>query len=566
MCERECTLLSQYGACVVVAAVCRNAATLSRVVQRGRRKGWGVAREPEDLVQMRRVLGGQLAAFREAAGLSQGQLAKATFRDRTSVAHIEKGRSRAEERFWKLVDDRCRAQGVLLAGFHAWEAARQDHEVRVREALLAEARAAAQAMRAVPTPPLVPETGQVDEPGSRAGATTTGVAEPAQVCSGTPQCPGWVGSLAAGVTAEGDDEAVGRLGKLLCGWVGAMNRRELLQLLGWATGTLATSPVVSGLNTDEQERLAYALASPNRVDQQVIDHIETIHRYCKQQDDALGARAVLDTVLAQQNLVQSLLADCPATRRPRLLSVYSNMSSSIAFYFFDLNEFDSAMRYGDQARAAAYDAGNTVLGIHALSCMSYFASWQRKIYAGLDFIAAARNLVSRAEDPLMRVCVAQRTATVYALDDQYGPCMAEFERAYNELASIDPVSVESPAYFYNEGFLASKKSECLLQLGKAEEAAVSARAGLATYDQSFVGSRAFCTLRLGQARLQSGEIDEAAQVVGTAAGLATQTRQARLVRELRMTRARMQPWQDAPAVKALDEQLTAYGLASVSAA
>ncbi|MGH4006244.1 MAG: helix-turn-helix transcriptional regulator, partial [Pseudonocardiaceae bacterium] len=76
-----------------------------------------MGREPEELVEMRRVLGAQLAAFRQSAGLTQGQLAKVTFRDRSTVAHIETGRSRADERFWTVADDRCGADGVLLAGF-----------------------------------------------------------------------------------------------------------------------------------------------------------------------------------------------------------------------------------------------------------------------------------------------------------------------------------------------------------------------------------------------------------------------------------------------------------------
>ncbi len=65
-------------------------------------------------------------------------------------------------------------------------------------------------------------------------------------------------------------------------------------------------------------------------------------------------------------------------------------------------------------------------------------------------------------------------------------------------------------------------------------------------------------------RVRGGEIDDAARVVGDAAGLAAKTRSARLVKELRTTRTQMQPWQDVQAVKILDDQLAAYGLASRS--
>ncbi|MGH3902897.1 MAG: hypothetical protein ACRDTE_01665, partial [Pseudonocardiaceae bacterium] len=80
-----------------------------------------------------------------------------------------------------------------------------------------------------------------------------------------------------------------------------------------------------------------------------------------------------------------------------------------------------------------------------------------------------------------------------------------------------------------------------------------------------VDGYAVCTLHLGNARLQSGEVDEAARLVGSAADLAARTRSARLVKELRTTRAHMQPWQNTHAVKTLDDQLAAYGLVTTSA-
>ncbi|MCA1675903.1 MAG: helix-turn-helix domain-containing protein, partial [Actinobacteria bacterium] len=193
-----------------------------------------MVQEPDELVEMRRVLGEQLAAFRQAAGLNQGELGRATFCDRTSVAHIEKARSRGDERFWKLADERCGAEGVLLAGFRAWETARQDHEVRVRETLLAQARAKLEVMQASTAPGLSPDadrSGRRDVVDGAAGSRI-----PVTGCAGLSACLRFAGSLREEVAAEGDDEVVGRLVKILCGLVDEVNRRKLLQLLGWATG------------------------------------------------------------------------------------------------------------------------------------------------------------------------------------------------------------------------------------------------------------------------------------------------------------------------------------------
>jgi transcriptional regulator with XRE-family HTH domain/tetratricopeptide (TPR) repeat protein len=488
-----------------------------------------MAREPEELVAMRRALGAQLAVFRQAAGLTQGQLAKAAFCDRSTVAHIEKGRSRGDERFWTVADECCGANGVLLAGFHAWVAAKHDHEVQIREEQLGQARAKAESLRATAAPQLLRE------------AELT--------------------CMAGEVANDGGDQVTEQLVRLLCRLVGAMNRRELLQLLGWA-GTVFASSAVRDLDAEEQERLARAIVSPSRVDERVIGHIDAMFRHCQRQEDALGSRAVLPTVLGQSNLVRDLLAECPDNLRSRLLSVYSDMSTSIGYYFFELNDTGSAKSYHEQARTAAHDAGSVELSIYALCEWSYTASWQGQASAGLDLAAAAQSLVGKTQDPLMSVGTAQRAATAYAFDGQYKEYMVEIEKARNGLASAGQLSPESPLYFYNEGYLASHESECLLRLGRPKEAVVSASAALASYDKSFVDGYAVCTLHLGNAHLQSVEIDEAARVVGDAAGLAVQTRSARLIKELHATRARMQPWQGTQAVSVLDDQLAACGLAS----
>lgn len=525
-----------------------------------------MTREPDELVEMRRVLGAQLAAYRQAAELSQGQLAIAAMVDRTTVAHIEKGRSRADERFWKIADERCRADGALLAGFHTWEAAKQDHEVRTREAQLADARAKAEALRA----PLAAQLfGEAAGPGGAEALTnsaTAGGTELIEGLAGPLAHLSWVGSLAGDVPGAVPDEIIGQLARLLCEWVGAMNRRELIQLLRRAAGTAAAASVLGNLNTDEQERLARAIITPNRVDMRVIDHINEMFQYCKLQEDALGSRAVLPIALGQRDLVSDLLTECPANLKPQLLSTYSNISTSIGYYFFELNDVESARYYHEQARAAAHEADNTELAIYALCEWSYTESWHSKIPTGIDLAVVAQSLLSKTEDPLMRVGAAQRAATAYAFDGQYEACMAELERARTSLdASAGQASPESPAYFFNEGYLTSHKSECLLRLGKPQEAAASANTGLMLYDKSFVDGYAVCILHLGNAHLQSGEVDEAARLVGSAAGLAAQTRSARLIKELRTTRASMQPWQSTQAVKTLDDQLATYGLVTSSA-
>ena len=109
-----------------------------------------MAREPEAISELRRALGVQLATFRLAADLTQGQLARVAFCDRTTLVHIEKGRARADERFWRAVDGPCAADGALLGAFLELETAKAEHEHREREQRLAAVRAKAAKLRARP--------------------------------------------------------------------------------------------------------------------------------------------------------------------------------------------------------------------------------------------------------------------------------------------------------------------------------------------------------------------------------------------------------------------------------
>lgn len=218
------------------------------------------------------------------------------------------------------------------------------------------------------------------------------------------------------------------------------------------------------------------------------------------------------------------------------------------------------MHYCDEARAAAQEARNTELSIYALCMMSYFAAQHGKPHAAIDYAAAAQGMIRRTDDVLLRVCIAERAASAYAVDGQYKECMIEFDRAYAALAlPTSQRSPDSPVYWFNEGLIASKQSDCLLRLNKPKEAAASAERGLQLFDTTRLRAVACCNLRLGTARLLCGEIEEAARLIGEGALLATKNRSARLTSEVRAARGRLQPWHDTTAVRELDERMWGMG-------
>ncbi len=71
----------------------------------------------DELTQARKGLGKRLAAWREAAGLTQARLAQRMGYSRSAVANVEIGRQNIPRSFWQNADRELGAAGSLLAAF-----------------------------------------------------------------------------------------------------------------------------------------------------------------------------------------------------------------------------------------------------------------------------------------------------------------------------------------------------------------------------------------------------------------------------------------------------------------
>jgi hypothetical protein len=69
-------------------------------------------------------------------------------------------------------------------------------------------------------------------------------------------------------------------------------------------------------------------------------------------------------------------------------------------------------------------------------------------------------------------------------------------------------------------------------------------------------------LDLSAAHVQAGDIDEGTAMLASVGDFISQNRADRLVKRVRNIRATLEPWQDTPPVKQLDDQLHGSGLYS----
>ncbi|MGH3849495.1 MAG: helix-turn-helix domain-containing protein, partial [Pseudonocardiaceae bacterium] len=472
-----------------------------------------------------------LATYRNAAGVSQPDLARALGRTRTTISKVEHGTRGMPEKQWKITDDVCRAEGALIAEYTTLAQAEQDYRGRCRAYQRQTRQAAAQtgldALRASPAP-------------------SRGARERGQVggCSAWPETMGVGSELAEELMRE----VVATLARTL-------GRRDALRVARWALGAMS----LSSLDTDEHTRTAQALAFPRRVDSRVVTNLATTLAYCMRQEDTLGPCEVLDTVVAQHRIVRHLLGGCPDGLRKSLRLVDSSMATSIGCYLIDMGQSDGARRYFERARRAGHDARNP-------ACAAYAAAWATRAAflrgdtpIALDTAAAARSLAARTDDAQLKAFVEKTAADAYALDGQQRPYKAACERASTFLASGNGCAAGSLAYWVHEGTLDTYRSKFLALLGKPNQAVQAATDALARYDHTpYVHFYAFCEVGLGNALVLAKEIPEAARVLGDAASLAHRSPQ--FTAELHATRALMRPWDGTQAVTTLDAQLEAYGL------
>jgi len=475
-----------------------------------------MAVEQARLQAARRELGEQLAWYRQAAGITQPQLGQILCRTRTMLSKIEHGTRSMTASDWRIADDRCNARGALIAEHAALVEAERDYRDRCRTQRRQAQQAAAHA--------------------EIAAARTRPAARPQWA---------WDGD-------EHAEELVAVVTKL----IRLIGRRKALQVAGVTLATMG----VSGLDTDEHTRLALAVAAPGRVDAQLVENLAVSLAQAKRLEDKLGPGEVLDTVVAQHGLVRRLLAGgTPPRLHQSLGALDSHMASTIGCYLVDMGHLDEARRHFEHARKTGHDAGHTAYAAYAAANASFAAYWRGDTPTALDTAAAARSLAARTDDTQLKALAELRAADAYALDGQYGPCMAASGRAQQLLATGAP---GSPAYWVHEGRIGSHLSRCLSLLGRPQEAVDTARTALAGYDRNYVSGHAHCTVRLGHALVLSREIDEATRVLGDAAASANLS--PRLTGELHAARTLLRPWNTTPAVTTLDARLEAHGLAPLT--
>lgn len=358
----------------------------------------------------------------------------------------------------------------------------------------------------------------------------------------------------------------------LTDWATQMKRRDVLALIGAAATSAYASPLLDRLDADEAQRVTMAASAPSRVDDTTIGHIDAVLRHSMRQEDRLGPQATVATVLAQQQLVLSLLsAGVTEQMRSKLLSLLADVRRCTAWMLFNLNDFKGADYYYSQARNAAHQADDDAMCSMVLANWSQLATWRGDPRLGVEHALGALAWGQRAGSKLLTAYACDVGARAYAAvvrrsakgerRKDHTRCFRSVDQAQRELHGADagdPGAKLVP--FYGEGQYLSTKTGCLLDTGDPSGALRVAATAVSGIDPVFVRNVAYIRLKTAQAHLQLRDIEAACEELAEAARLAEHNTSPRLVRSVVETRERLSPWHRTRCVAALDERLQAARL------
>ncbi|WP_007513729.1 helix-turn-helix domain-containing protein [Pseudofrankia saprophytica] len=339
-----------------------------------------------------------------------------------------------------------------------------------------------------------------------------------------------------------------------------VDRRALLFQLSGAFALAAAAPVFERI-TDDQQRLARVLDDPGRLDAATLDRAEAVIADCRRHGDVLGPAVALQCVMAERDMLATILRGLPAAAQARRArSAYAELTQLAGWLTFNLGDYRTASHYYDEARAVAHAAQDTDLVTYVLCTMSHLATWTGQPRVGIDHAVAAQTWARRTSNPRAVAYAADVAARAYAQDDdQHSGCD---EALALEHAATAMIGDDDPAadrwYFFDESFRLGTEAEASLLLGRPAAALDAASRSLPLIDPANLHNRVMTQTMQAEAVIRHGDGPAACPHIAEIAKATVAHSSGRINDRIVHLRRALEPWKRTAAVRDLDEQLRLY--------
>lgn len=333
-----------------------------------------------------------------------------------------------------------------------------------------------------------------------------------------------------------------------------LRRRTLLLEASSALAVVAAAPVLEVPRVSASVR-----AGRSQTDVAIVNYTGEVVAGLRRLGGAVGPRITLQPAMALRSAMAALARNMPEIVTGQALTAYGDLTQLIGWLMFNLGDHKAARYYYDDARAAAYRAGNNDLVAYTLSASSQLAAVRQRPRHAVDHAQAALQAAKASGSPYAVAYAADVTARAYAAAGQVGRCQGALDREREALALISEDTPRAPWwYFYDHSFYWGTESECALRLNMPVDASEAARRSLDLVTPLNLHNSALTLAFRTEALIKQREYDEACVTLADSARLTTLNSSRRIARRVDVLRRQLRVAGDLPAVRELDEKLEEY--------
>lgn len=293
---------------------------------------------------------------------------------------------------------------------------------------------------------------------------------------------------------------------------------------------------------------------PQHVDPALIDYFQQQLEGHYRADMFLGPHDLIGTVSAQYQLIDKLVRCAKGETRQGLLRVGAAYAALVGWLYQDAGDMDGAAFWRGITQEIAMRSRDPHLIGYSLVNQAQVRTYLGDGHAVVDLCEAALDDVDRLV-PKVRIMAMQQHAHGASLIGERGLVDLLIDQADRLLRRVDDDLPWGNACRRTPGYLEVQRATCYGRLGLGVEAGVLWTQVLSGVPETARRDRGVYMARQATAAAAAREPDQAVELARMVVPIASETRSARMRRELVILERAMRPWQDAPVGRDLAEIL-----------
>ncbi|MFG2907646.1 helix-turn-helix transcriptional regulator [Kitasatospora sp. NPDC048286] len=330
----------------------------------------------------------------------------------------------------------------------------------------------------------------------------------------------------------------------------AMDRRSFMTFSAVSLAGLAAQWA-----TIEPDRLTSALDGRTAVDPGLVDWLEETSAKLTTLPTEQRQHTIklMDAHLATvTDLIEGGGHAEPLAKRLHLLA--ASLATTCGWYRFDQGKHFAAGKLWAGALQAANAAGDRDFGAGVLSDFAYQSNWIGQPNTSVDQLGHA---LSGTKHPTARSLLFLRRARAYAALGEHSACYRDLSDAETALSTRASDPAPGWCAWMSPADLAVDSGQCLLDLGRADEAHVRMAEGLALLPKARDKTRGIFLTYQARGFLQSNDVEQALAVTTESLDLATRIGAERCVTLVRELVPAFKPYRQVDGVADLIERVRA---------